>query len=364
LASNSLKLSPPGVSELEVSIFGPGYGECIVVHLGAGQWMIVDSCLDTRRRSHPPLDYLRGIGVDVSSQVQLVVASHWHDDHVRGLSEVFAECEQARFCCSAALQFGELLNLLGRLANERPARRAALWEMRQVFDRLQIRGRSYVQWAMENMRLFTREGAVACEVTALSPSGAAFHDALTRFAGIKEEVDRACRPGARPNHTSIALHVQVGGNAALLGADLEEPGDEAVGWSAILRSPNRPMQRATVFKVAHHGSANAHHDGIWDDLLTGEPAALLSPFQRGSVRLPTDGRLEQIATRAVETYITAPARPLKAKLPPKVLDLAKMGGALSVNELHGLCGQIQLRVDANGRRSVGLQPPARLVHVA
>lgn len=43
----SAKLAiPPKADELEVSVFGPGIGECVVVHAGAGEWMIVDSCVD------------------------------------------------------------------------------------------------------------------------------------------------------------------------------------------------------------------------------------------------------------------------------------------------------------------------------
>src|SRR5438067_455186 len=40
------KTEPPDSSELELSVFGPGRGECLVVHLGAGEWMVVDSCLN------------------------------------------------------------------------------------------------------------------------------------------------------------------------------------------------------------------------------------------------------------------------------------------------------------------------------
>lgn len=29
---------PPGVDELEVSVFGPGFGESIAVHLPGGRW--------------------------------------------------------------------------------------------------------------------------------------------------------------------------------------------------------------------------------------------------------------------------------------------------------------------------------------
>ena len=38
--------SPPGEDEFEVVLLGPGYGESIVLHVGYGGWIIVDSCIN------------------------------------------------------------------------------------------------------------------------------------------------------------------------------------------------------------------------------------------------------------------------------------------------------------------------------
>src|SRR3954447_12601863 len=75
----------PREDEVEVTVLGPGRGECVLVHLGAGDWMIVDSCQPGGHRArHPALEYLMDIGADLG-KVTLIVASHWHDDHIRGL---------------------------------------------------------------------------------------------------------------------------------------------------------------------------------------------------------------------------------------------------------------------------------------
>src|SRR5207245_4671337 len=52
----------PGPDEIELSIFGPGFGECLLVHLGDADWMMVDSCMDQRHRQQPALTYLREMG--------------------------------------------------------------------------------------------------------------------------------------------------------------------------------------------------------------------------------------------------------------------------------------------------------------
>jgi len=36
--------------ELEVSVFGPGYGESLAIHLGLGSWIIIDSCRHNQTR--------------------------------------------------------------------------------------------------------------------------------------------------------------------------------------------------------------------------------------------------------------------------------------------------------------------------
>ena len=63
----------PESDEIEVNIFGPGYGECVLIHIGNGKWVVVDSCVD--RDSQPAaLTYLRSIGSDPSEAVCLIIA--------------------------------------------------------------------------------------------------------------------------------------------------------------------------------------------------------------------------------------------------------------------------------------------------
>jgi Metallo-beta-lactamase superfamily len=93
----------PDPDELEVSVFGPGVGECMVVHLGDAEWMVVDSCVDRESREPVALTYLTELGVDVERQVRAVVVTHWHDDHMRGAARVLEAANNAKFFCSGAL---------------------------------------------------------------------------------------------------------------------------------------------------------------------------------------------------------------------------------------------------------------------
>ncbi len=93
--------------ELEISLFGPGIGECLVVHLGERQWMVVYSCRGHCSPDPIAIEYLKSIGIDPVSAVRTIVISHWHDDHTASASELVRQCPQAVIYHPAALQLDE-----------------------------------------------------------------------------------------------------------------------------------------------------------------------------------------------------------------------------------------------------------------
>lgn len=64
----------PDDQELEIMVFGPGYGEAIAVHVGERNWLLVDSCIDPDSKQPASYTYLQQIGVhadDVKAIVEL-----------------------------------------------------------------------------------------------------------------------------------------------------------------------------------------------------------------------------------------------------------------------------------------------------
>ena len=104
---------PPGRDEFELTLLGPGYGESVVMHSGEGAWVLVDSC--GRADAPAALDYLKSIGIDPAEAVKLVVASHWHDDHMRGMAHMAKVCGTATFCCASVLCAKEFLAVVHAL---------------------------------------------------------------------------------------------------------------------------------------------------------------------------------------------------------------------------------------------------------
>jgi glyoxylase-like metal-dependent hydrolase (beta-lactamase superfamily II) len=120
------KAKAPARDELEISVLGPGFGEAILIHAGDNLWIAVDSCVD-RDGNCATLQYLQAIGVN-PHQVKHIVATHWHADHIRGLSDLVLACDDAEFYCSTVFVGTTFLILSQHTAN----RMSLLWAQLQL----------------------------------------------------------------------------------------------------------------------------------------------------------------------------------------------------------------------------------------
>jgi len=304
-----LELRPPANDEIEVSLLGPGYGECVLVHLGDDQWMIVDSCVDAGSKSPLVLDYLEALGVDVEIDVALIVATHWHDDHVRGISILCELARNAEFAISASIRPDELLALTNR---RRLASRftSGVSELARVaaLCRNDDGGTRSLRPVVAGTRLYEHIG-VATEVWALSPSS---EDVLNGYRHISSSISNAIESeGAfraaalEPNDTSVVMAIESRAGSVLLGADLEHHRNvRNRGWHAVMDLQAVPKNRAEVFKVPHHGSVNADCPEIWEHRLIDNVRAILAPFGRSHPPLPRPSDVSRIRRLTPNGYRT------------------------------------------------------------
>jgi hypothetical protein len=301
----------PGPDEVEVSIFGPGVGESIAVHLGFNQWMIVDSCIDSTGQV-PVLVYLRRIGVDLAKDIRLVVATHAHDDHFTGIARVLDASQSAYFVVPAAGSTEEYW-ALRELDEILPpfVRPKAVREYQSAFRTVKQRrrdqnGNRYLKYAIQGLELMTlrTQGPSPVKVTALSPSAESLTRAREKLsAQFPAQGDRKHCNGINPNELAIALWVEVADVVFLLGADVEN-GPRGCGWRSIT-SVFDPAEKASLFKVAHHGSPNAHFPKAWTSLLTASPVALIAPYNSGPTPRPAPSDVKRIRTLTPYGYVTA-----------------------------------------------------------
>jgi hypothetical protein len=308
--------TPPASQEFELSVIGPGRGECVLLHLGYNEWCVIDSCTSSSANLPAAVEYLSILGKDSVEGVRLLIATHWHDDHIKGISAALRQFSNAKFCCSAALQPDQFVELVELTAESMPGN-SGLEEFRAIYDVLeerngQNRERRFVSpiFAIVNRELLRLDRVHEDEnsrVVALSPSDGTFRESLRWISSLMPKLGEAQRPIANvtPNTTSVVIVATAGRHSALLGADLEFSSRSGEGWSAVLESHPSPG-RSGSFKVPHHGSPNADCPEVWTKMLHENPIAVVTPFAPSGLPKPDD--FSRIAARTPHIYCTSAGR--------------------------------------------------------
>jgi hypothetical protein len=279
-------LTAPDPDEYEVTVFGRGVGECIVLHFD-GDWLIVDSYLEQRRPvAERYLDEL-SVGTDA---VQVVVVTHFHADHYRGIDRLHDRYGRARLMITEALKSDEFVGLYSD-EDQVPLLDVLPATMRRAKSRVIGSGvpglRELKVGAPVHQTATTR-------VTALSPSEAAVIASRHALALAIETGDRyvVSKQLKDDNRCAVVLHVSFPGFAALLGADLVND-TAGLGWTALLLEPlNAALDPADIVKVPHHGSAGADHGDMWNRLVADRSSLVVTPYWPSGI--PTDEDLARL----------------------------------------------------------------------
>jgi len=252
----------PNSETAEITLIGTGggYGESVVIHLGNDDWVVIDSFKNPVTGKILPLEYLEKIKVDLA-HVRLIICTHWHDDHIKGISEIFEACKNATFCFakfSSLKQFFVFLGL-GELKGEKLSQ-SCTEEFNKCIDLINANGRKVVYSSIDRMVLKTDSNN---GITILSPADAT-HDKFEKKLGelikIGRDPNRELLPRS-PNHLSIATLLSIGQHYALLGADLEITTDKNEGWANIIENCNAIKSiKSSFFKIPHHGSSTGYYE--------------------------------------------------------------------------------------------------------
>ena len=322
-------LAKPSASQIEITLLGPGYGESAVCHLGGEQWIIIDSCLDKGAGNEPAsLAYLRGIGVDPSEAVRLIVATHFDDDHIRGLADTIVQCTNATVCLSHALGKSEFLGAAEAIEENASGLgiTSGVREIRRIMGHLRNSGR-YPKRAGANQELLYLPSSQTghgwpVRIKALAPCDAEIDNALLHIAEMIPSEKSPMRHGKARlrNHHSVVVWIDFGFCRVLLGGDLEETSAAATGWSAVVALAPTLEAQAKIFKVPHHGSETGHSDAVWRTLLTNDPIALITPFSKSKEKLPTSGDVQRILMYANNAHVTADHSQPRIKKRDKAVD--------------------------------------------
>lgn len=304
--SNNFAKSP-AEDEFEISVFGPGIGECILMHLGNGEWFVIDSCRLPGSNSPAALDYLDAVGIEPASAIKRILATHWHDDHVKGMSEIVRRCPDALFAMSAALESDQFNQLVFEIEeqNKLVAATSTASEFADILEEVELRGKQPPTAVSDGFLLFEGGFEDLVKVRVLSPSPATVRDAQNDIVN-RLQTGFAVRKFKRfdPNDLSVAVQVSTGARDLLLKSDLEDTAEPQYGWKAVLTSKLRPRWKSSIVKIGHHGSDNADNGDVWQEMVFPSPKCVVTPYTRLKEPLPRVGDINRIKSRTDHLFCT------------------------------------------------------------
>lgn len=335
------------IAEVTLVGTGGGYGESIVIHYGLNQWAVVDSCIDPLTNSCLPLAYLQQIGVNVATDVKIILCTHWHDDHIRGLSKLLEICTSAEFFFARATDCRKFLAWIGMDFQkvDENSTLSSTKEFKKCID-VALKYKMQVKQVGPD-RLLESIPKLSVNIWSLSPSDTT----LNNFdAEIGQLIDKYGVPGIKyvrhtPNDKSVALLLSLGYHTAILGADLEVSSDNQTGWLNILDFSKVVRDvKANLFKIPHHGSQNGFHERIWGEILQNSPIAKMTPWNKNG-GLPTADMVRLYKTKTSELYITSSGKEKifikRDKSFTKMLDKFNV----KIKEIRYAYGLVRSRVD-------------------
>jgi len=369
-------LTPPHANELEICIFGPGYGESVVLHIPAVGWGIIDSCTAKVAEGEVvlPLEYLTTLLAPQFPKLAFVILTHPHEDHYKGLDRILQKYPGGteRVCRYDGDGIRELKMYI---ATQRTGLRDVLPGFAKVLEVMKEAAAKGAQFRrlLEMTSVFNFEkvtveeyGTTDISMIALSPSALSVEKYIEMlFSAIPKtgEVVLPMRDEAH-NLISVALLLKLGDLQVIFGSDLESGSTDSIGWKGVIYNKDCPDLRANLVKVAHHGSESGHNSLAWKQHCDKtKPIAVITPFSHGGRPLPED---QVVATlRKVTDRVGITSRLKLAKLSryysrATVMAYSKQARHIrGVLEESGRIGFIRVRLLLNGTIAECLaEPPA------
>lgn len=306
----------PDKDEVEITLIGTGggYGESVLLKINQGEWVIIDSCINPVTKSPLPLEYLQNIGVDYKREVKFVICTHWHDDHILGLSEILKECQSAQFCMPTVNDSGKFLHYVGLDASKsKKGSISSFIEFQRCIEILQDRTNVPMKRMKSDLVLYQNNFRLSdgtlkrIELFSLSPS----ESVITKFDKELSQLfkqfslPKKSIPEKSPNDKSAVIYFRYGEFSAMLGADLEVSDENNEGWHDIHRNSVVRQGKSGIYKIPHHGSSNGYNNSIYSDLIETDAILQLSPWNRNN-KLPQLDMLQTYRSHSKNLFITSP----------------------------------------------------------
>lgn len=340
--------TPPLINEVEVTLIGTGggYGESIIIKYGNDSWGIIDSCINPHTQSPLALEYLEGIKVDLK-KINFILCTHWHNDHIRGLSILLKKCPNAEFCFARTTDLRKFL-LMVSLDHQKAQKGSpsSTDEFKKCIDALN-KSKFPNEVACDQVIDKLNESGIDFTIYSLSPSPKTCHDFNIEISELITDFGKRSTQiiNKSPNNKSVALLFSFGEYRVLLGSDLEVGHDPNEGWLYILKNSKvLDKKRSSLFKLPHHGSANGYCIDIFNNLLTKDPVLKTTPFKTHD--LPRKDMIKVYLNHSNNLFLTSYNEyNSKPKKRDKSLEKFIVKSVLSIEEIKFTHGIIRSRLD-------------------
>ncbi|MCK5684184.1 hypothetical protein KAJ27_08680 [bacterium] len=290
-------LTPPLKNELEITVFGPGYGESIILHIPYIGWGVIDSCTKKINKQSVvlPLTYLQEILKPPYPALAFVILTHPHQDHYQGMDRLLTEYPGGieRICRYNGDGVRELKDFLASqyiATGQKPG----LSKVFEAFRTAEKNG-AQVKRLSEQFYIFNEEHetenkeSVKLQMISLSPSAGSQEKYRDILYKSMPKPGKALLPLQDKSHNllSVAILLSIGDFQILLGSDVEEGKKDKTGWEAIFRNNDLPGISAKFVKIAHHGGKSGFHKEIWESNNQQDTAiGVITPYKKGKNYLP------------------------------------------------------------------------------
>lgn len=292
LDNSNLKISPTE-KEIELVVFGRGYGECILFKYSNTEYMIIDSFINPDTNNPIAIDYLNAINVPIGNICKVVI-THWHGDHIAGVSDIINHASSnVKVIINPIIKDDRFANFISLSDVQN---KESIKEIVKVFSYIFNEGKQHIILASNNKLLFDKNDI---KIKALSPQDREVWDYIGNLN--KKLLDSGVGYDAPDNNElSIVLLLKYQNKGVLLGSDLEDKNNSLGSWKAIVESYDDI--KSDIFKIPHHGSSNAHNSEVWTSMLESFPISVLTTFNR-STKLPKEEDKNRIVGLSKELYV-------------------------------------------------------------
>lgn len=301
-------IQPPKPDNLEITVFGPSYGESIVLYIPSIGWGVIDSCKFklNEKNVNLPLDYLTGVLHPHYPQLAFVILTHPHEDHYKGLDEIIKMYPGGvkRVCWYSGDGIRELKKYI---CQQRVAGRTVLPGFPEVLNTMQDSPQKGCQ-TRRLSELTTIAETPLSKLVALSPSSLNIKMYVEKLFKAIPVVGEPVRPMNDNEHNLISttLFLKFGKLQAIFGSDLENTNDKSSGWNAIVHNNDCPELWTNFVKIAHHGSINGYNSKVWEEHCKyNKPIAAITPFLNGNIYLPDSDLINILKDNVSKLFLTS-----------------------------------------------------------